>query len=278
MAWSGLVALVLGASIVLGAAPAPAMTLDDLTAAVPDVPGKKWLDLLRQVFPDAAATGVYPNEAKATRMIAVRSLGPAEDKWIMCGDDFDVVSPEVESYRLSGKNRLILLFNGPDECAGIVALFDEKGTLLDAANVKSDRYTVLMGGNVRPLGRSGALLIVESGPDVTGELGRDTTLVLIKAGGFSALGDLRARRVRQCRELNGEGVSVHVTPGGGPMARIEVEMRRYTQQFAEDCKTKLGAEVVKIVTGDWRWNAATGSYEPRLDELKALADWDEKHF
>jgi hypothetical protein len=204
------------------------------------------------------------NRVEATRMATVRSLAPADDRWIMCGDNWDL-GVEAESYRLAGKYRLIVLITGSDDCADIVALFDEKGKLVDAANVKSDRYTVLMGGEVRPLGRGGALLVVESAPEVTGKTGSDTGLVLIKAGGFAAIADIPRVNSRKCREEVGEGVHVEVAREGGPMARIDVEMRRSVRQFAEDCRTKIGTEAVTIFKGYWSWNAASGAYEPHID-------------
>jgi hypothetical protein len=271
-----LAVLMLGVASVFATIPAGAESIDDLTKAVPDMPGKKWLDLLRQLFPDAVASDPYPNRLLAHRMIAVRSLGFAGDQWIMCGDDWDV-GVEAQSYRLAGKTRTIVLLKGGDDCADIAALFDEKGKLVDAVNVKGERYTVMMIGEVRPLGRLGALLTVESGPDVTGKAGSDTAFILIQVGGFAVIGTVHRTNSRTCREEVGEGISIDVVPEG-PMARINVEQQRSIQQFAEDCKTKLDKETRTIFKGYWRWDAAKGAYEPHLDELKTLADWNEKHF
>jgi hypothetical protein len=261
--------------------PAGAQSIDDLTEAVPDIPGKKWLDLLRQLFPGAVASDPYPNRLKVHRIIAVRSLGFTSDQWMMCGEDWDVggdFGVEAQSYRLAGKTRTVVLLKGGDDCADIAALFDEKGKLVDAVNVKGERYTVMMIGEVRPLGRLGALLTVESGPEVTGKAGSDTAFILIRAGGFAAIGTVHRTNSRTCREEVGEGISIDVVPEGGPLARINVEQQRFIQQFAEDCKTKLDNEAGAIFKGYWRWDAAKGAYEPHLDELKTLADWNEKHF
>jgi hypothetical protein len=52
---AGLALMMLAAGAAFAASSAAPAPISDFTAAVPGMPGKTWLDLLRQLFPDVVA-------------------------------------------------------------------------------------------------------------------------------------------------------------------------------------------------------------------------------
>ncbi len=84
--WSAalLVALALGTGVAASpalAAPVP----DDFTGEVPGIPGKTWIDVLSQIFPDIAASS--HGEATASEINDLRSIGMGDEAWIKCVDN-----------------------------------------------------------------------------------------------------------------------------------------------------------------------------------------------
>src|SRR5215470_10735490 len=66
-----------------GGGGAAAETIDDLTAEVPSIPGKTWVDLLKSVFSNIDAPG---GTATAKELIDLRSIGAGNGSWIGCDD------------------------------------------------------------------------------------------------------------------------------------------------------------------------------------------------
>ena len=258
------------------AAPAP---IADFTAAVPDMPGKIWLDLLRQLFPDIAATSTFGTAATAAQMTPLRSIGSADDDWVQCGDHIEFRKLDARPVQLAGQRHLIVTLAIPDDCVGPLALFDETGKLVDAVNVKGDQHVSFGADYVRKLGAGGALVIASNWHDNTSRSFDGTMLVLARPEGLSSIGDVQAIGSRDCeqRKSVGEEAAVRVTPDGAPFARIDVEVRRTIDTLAEDCKTRRGRSMIATFGGSWRWNIAKRAYEPHTKELDELSRWNRKH-
>jgi hypothetical protein len=239
------------------------------------MPGKTWQDLLVQLFPDIGAPISGDAAATATQMNDVRSIGVGDEAWIKCAERIDLSGFAAEALLLGDKRRWIVTMSMPDECVSLLALFDPEGKLIDAVNVRGDQHVSLEA--FRPLGSAGALGIARNWHDNSDQSYDDPVLVLAKPSGFSAIGDVRAFGSHDCRALFTEEPVISIEPAV-PMARIDAVVNRRTQKFAADCETKIGPEVLAVFHGYWRWNPAKAVYEPHLDELKALAAWNEKHF
>jgi len=196
-------AVCIAASVAFG--PANAEVIGDFTLPVRDIPGKTWLDLSRQVFPDIAASSAPNIAATATDMIAVHSIGVADDSWTNCGDRIDLAGLAFYPLRLAGKDRLILTPSIADDCVPLLVLFDDKGTLVDVVNVKGDQHAGLSADFVRPLGGAGsigppgALVTVTNWHDNSDQSYDDTMLLLVKPDGFSVIGDVPAFGSHTCR-------------------------------------------------------------------------------
>jgi hypothetical protein len=272
-------ALLLGALV---AGPAAA-ALDDhsFTGAVPGVPGKTWLDLLSQIFPDIAeAPRGY---ATASEVIDLRSIGAGDESWVKCDDTISFLDRDARPVRLSGQDYVIVTVTIEDDCVGPIGLFDAAGKLVDAVNVRGDQHVSFSGDYVRPLGPDGALVIASLWHDNSSQSYDITSLILARPGGLTAIDNALALGSRICGddkpgELLLENSAVRVVPDGRRFARIEIETRRSVQKLDDDCETKIGREVKTTFDGYWRWDPKKDAYEPHTKELKSLDDWNEKHF
>jgi hypothetical protein len=279
-----LATLILVVASVFAATSARAELIRDFTAPVRDIPGKTWLDLLRQMFPDIAASAASGAVADLTDMAAVHSIGSADDSWVSCRDHTDIANLEFYPLRLLDQDRLILTLSVADECAALIALFDGSGKLVDAVNVKGDQHTSLSPDFMRPLGRAGpmgppgALVTATNWHDNSDQSYDATMLLLVKPNGFSDIGGVLAFGEHDCRSLFTEQAKIDPALGTGPMLRIDAAVMRRTQRFAADCETKIGPEAVTTFNGYWRWNAKKSAYEAHTRELDLLDKWNEKHF
>jgi hypothetical protein len=278
LAGLALMMLAAGAAFAMSsAAPAP---ISDFTAAVPDMPGKTWLDLLRQLFPDVVAASASGIAATATKMTPLRSIGSADDDWVRCGDRIEFRTLDVRPVRLADRSYRIVTVAIPDDCAAPLALFDDTGKLVDAVNVKGDQHVSFSGSYIRELGPSGALVIVSNWHDNTSRSYDGTMLILARAEGLSSIGDVLALGSRDCAQGTSmaEETRVRVAQGDAPFARIDVVVTRSVQKLAEDCKTGRGQPVIATFTGSWSWDAGKSAYEPRTKELDRIGSWNRKHF
>ena len=275
---SALALLMLGAVASLAASPERPAPIDDFAASIPEIPGKTWLDLLRQLFPDVAEAEGGSSGATASEIISLRSIGAADESWLQCDGGIKIRNLDARPAQLAGRRFLIVTVEIPNDCAGLLALFDETGKLVDAVNVKGDQHASFSGDYVRPLGTGGALVIASSWHDNSNQSYDLTMLILAKPDGLSSIGDVFALGSRTCREVMTEETTVRVARDGAPLARIDVEVRRRIQKLAEDCETKLSRPAVASFRGNWRWNAKKTAYDARADELARLAAWNQKHF
>jgi hypothetical protein len=248
-------------SFMLAALPAMADTVDDFTAAVPGIPGKTWMDLLKQLFPDIT---VGPkNDAIVHGDIALRSIEEDGAFTDDCPDELKLRSLEVAQVRISGKSRLIVgVATDGDTCAAPLALFEGSGDgkLLDAANVKQDKNYSFARDLARSLGPDGQLVIVTNFHINAGE-GYDTeTLVLATAGKLSSIGSVFAKSETDCRRSISTEATISLAPDYGPFARITGYIKTGTRRVAADCQTPQGKEMITIDRIDWRWSAARQAY------------------
>ena len=248
-------------ALVLAALPAAADTVDDFTAAVPGIPGKSWVDLLRQLFPDIT---IGPkNEAVVHGDISLRSIeedGAFTDE---CPEALKLRSFEFSQTRISGKSRLIVgIATDGDACVASLALFEGSGDgkLLDAANVKQDKNYSFGHDFARSLGPDGQLVVVTNFHTNAGE-GYDTeTLILATADKLSSIGSVFAKGEIDCRRSIAQETTISLAPDYGPFARITGYVKTSIRRVASDCQTPQGKEMITIDRFDWRWSTARRAY------------------
>jgi hypothetical protein len=223
-------ALILAFCVALPVAPARASASDDFTAALPELPGKTWLDLLQPIFPDIAAP--TKSGATAKELIDLQSIGVGDDSWINCGDDIRLTTAQVNLVRLAGQSRLIMTLSVADDCVALLALLDGEGKLIQAVNVKGDQHAGVGLDRRHPIGNGGALITVSNWHDNSNQSYDNTMLVLAKPEGFSVIGDVLAFGDRFCRRGTTETTTIHTRPTT-PFALIEVEVSRSMRRIAK---------------------------------------------
>ena len=252
----------------------------DFASEVPGLAGKSWIDLLSQIFPDIAETP--DGNTVASDMIDLRSIGTGDDSWAKCDDKTEFRDHDGQRVHVAGRDFLVVTVGMEDECVGLIALFDDSGKLVDAVNVRGDMHISFGENYVRPLGANGALVIAHNWHDNSEQSYDSDSLILVKPDGFSDIGGVFAFGERDCGEGPGsqfvEEAVIRVVPDGTPMARIDAEVRRTFQKFAQDCETKISRPTKTTFNGFWRWNAAKGAYEAHTRELDLLDKWNVGHF
>src|SRR4029077_8785541 len=163
---SALAFLMLGSVASVAASPGGPPPIDDLAASIPEMPGKTWLDLLRQLFPDITEAQTVSIGATASAIIPLRSIGAADEGWLQCDGGIKIRNLDARPAQLAGRRYLVVTVEIPNDCAGLLALFDETGKLVDAVNVKGDQHVSFSGEYVRPLGTGGALVIPQTGTTI----------------------------------------------------------------------------------------------------------------
>jgi hypothetical protein len=197
--------------------PAAADSVDDFTAAVPGIPGKTWMDLLRQVFPDIALGP--KNEAIVRGNIALR---PIEKDGVFtddCPDELKLSSLEVSQARIADKPRLIVgIATDGDSCVAPLVLFEGsgEGKLLDAVNVKQDKNYSFGRDFTRSLGPNGQLAVVTSFHINAGEGYDIEALILATADKLSSIDPIFAKSETDCRRS---------VPGKRPSASRRITAR-----------------------------------------------------
>ena len=249
---------------------AAAKEVDDLTAPPPDVAGKTWFDLLRQVFPDIAPAAAGKRGAVAKSMIDLRSIGAGDESWIRCDDGIHIESIDAVPIRVANQDRLVVSLSVEYDCVGLLALFAADGKLIEAVNVKGDQHISFSGNYVRPLGPDGALVIASNWHDNSSQSYDISSLLLVKSDGFAPIGDVFAFGSRDCEAGFTEDAKITTTADATGLARIDAIVTRSAQKYAEDCEQKIGKSAVTTFHGFWQWNAAKDAYEPHTKQLDAL--------
>ncbi len=273
-----LVAGLLAVSAVLSDSAARGAAVDDFSAAVPGLMGKTWLDLLQQIFPDSAAAAPPKRGAKAGEMIDLRSIGGDGEGWNQCGDTIELDGADADPVTLNGQQRLIVTVLIADECAAPLAMFDDRGELVAAVNVKVDQHASGGVDHAHPIGAGGALVTATNWHDNSNQSYDILSLILARPGGFTAIGDVLSFGDHFCREQMTQQSSIRIVPDRAPFARIEAEVRRTVQKYAKDCETKRGPPVVTRFRGSWRWDVAKAAYAAHTGQLDGLAAANRKRF
>jgi len=246
-----------------------------LPARFPGFARKTWIDLLSQIFPGIAVAPL--GFVTAGEVIDLHSIGAGDDSWIKCGDAIKLLDRDARPIRVGGRDYTIVTVMIEDECVGPIALFDDKGKLVDAVNIRGDQHVSFSGEYVRPLGPDGALVTASLWHDNSSQSCDISSLILARPEGLSSLGDVLAFGSRDCRDQFTERTKIGLT-ASVPMTRIDAAITRRTVRYADDCETKLGRELKTTFNGYWLRDAKKNGYEAHTKELKSLADWNEKHF
>jgi hypothetical protein len=233
----------------------------DFNADVPGLPGRTWLDLLRQAFPVIKADASRHAQADVANTVPLMAGDPEQG-----GDKSTIDLSNLDAARvdIDGKPRWVVV--GEQDNFGLAPLMlfeaDGAGRLLDAVDVCSDMHTSMDNAGPLTLGGGAALIGVRGWRDSSDHFYDDLKLVLIAKDRFSLIGNLSGSGERQARFVTSEYPSFNASSDPSrPLARIDVVLERQKQNLAADGETKIGKPIVTRAQTMYRWNATVGKYE-----------------
>ncbi|HVF66951.1 MAG TPA: hypothetical protein VM914_04785 [Pyrinomonadaceae bacterium] len=251
--------------------------------AAPIRPGSKttYFDLLRELFPDLRA------DATAGRTIPLRSLSePFERRPIEGGIKFDFKPRWI----MSEGRRLLLLWvdltaaraneGMPYEGEAVVLAvygLEPRVTLLDALEVKNDRFTGFWGDRpVFRLSPTSDALVVYSTHSNAGESYVSIDVLFVDAGRFKKIASRFVYNTQGC------GAGFTQTPHfravadpGRKYPRVLLKVRLRREPDGPECERRA-AGYTRFYSGLYRWNPARGRYEGGSRQLDTLDEFNER--
>jgi hypothetical protein len=269
----------------------PAAAEDYVTPAdqVPDRPGVKYADLLRQLIPDLddAGSGHLPP--------GIRHIdGP--DMAGETPETLRIVSLEVRTVDAEGRKTLWVLGDiGDGGTLGtytLLAVFDDSGALhglIDAVEVDSDRLTGFAGDPLR-ISRTDEAILVDSEHSNSSQSYQSETLLFFHHGKLAKVADFFAFGTRDCTTVQYESLDLKASPGGKGFWPITATVTRsragnWEPSSSEgdespDCiEPEFPADFTSETFSDvYIWDEAVDGYRTTSTELTMLGDADQQMF
>jgi hypothetical protein len=275
--------LILAALSLVGAAHAQNAASADPGDPVPGTRGVTYLDLLRQIVPDIAATD---NGYEGHKTIALRHIG-GDDMASEAPDPIVISTLSVLPVQADGKDRLLLLVDlGQSEdsvqSSTVLALFStgDSPKLLDAADVGYDRFTGFGEPAKLSLGEGKTMVITQSSHFNSNQNYEATPMILLRND--------RLQLVDVVWTLDDHGCSYErqerpAFSAGDRAARtysdIVATVTETTTLTNQDCS---GEEALKpgtqVFTVTYRWDEASSKFVPDSDAFDKLAAENEERY
>lgn len=261
------------------AAPALAQsTTIELTDPVPGAAGLTYLDLVRIVAPDLhAADGHY----EGVLAMPVRNLAYADDPPI-AALPLSFFSASAVTFTSNGTELVALLLDAdaPDAPgAAVLAIFDpaHPQAAIDIADVAADQLTGFAEPAVLPLGAGDDGLVIDSSHFNSSQGYRSTSVLALSDGKLAEMVSVFTLNENYC------GMQREQTPALTPVAAPDatrwapftISVTETTTLAAVECDLADVVPGSRSVAATFRWNQATGAYQPdstALDELYAQTE------
>ena len=258
-----------------------ALQTKDLTAPVRAGSKTTYLDLLRQLLPDAKA------DATAHSTVPLGSLSEPVERKAITGDiEFDFKPVWIRS---EGRRLLLLRVNltaaGANEGtpyegeAVVLAVYrlEPDARLLDALEIKTDRFTGFW--EDRPVfrlsPRSDALIVYSTHWNA-GESYISLDMLFVDAGRFRKIASLFLYNTQGCGvAFNAKPYFRAVADPGRKYPRVLLKVKLRKEPDGVECERPT-AGYTKYYQGLYRWNPAGGRYEGRSRQLDRLDKFNEK--
>lgn len=250
----------------------------DFSAPVPGLPGRTWLDLVKQVVSDAKEAEPPLYGFVGHRGIELRGLqdGAASGDW---AETATVIGLDAEAVEVGGRKRIVLALELQDADVSPLVLFEGEGEgrLLDAVDVRTDMHTSYNDPMVQSLGVDGALVTSRGWHSNSNQSYAINTLILIGREKIALIGQVFVYSDNDCRSqvLEKESITLHPAK---PLAEIRVSIAHETARLRRDCSTVIGRPQVKIARGAFTWDPAKNEYVARTKALDKLAEENAKRF
>jgi hypothetical protein len=262
---------------------AQSISFPDLGEAVPGADGITYLDLVRQVVPDIAAT---ENGYEGRRLIEIRGID---------GSDTENTPPETVSLfaaavlpiQSDGKDRLLMLLDlgqAEDSTAGyaVLALYGLAGTptLLDAAQIGYDRNTYFLDPGFLSLGEGKNLVLTMSTHSNSNQAYVTTLLTLLRNDRLQFVDTVFTFNDNDCSY---DRQQVPAFRAGDRDARaypdIVATVTETTRPSGADCGEETPPpEGTRTITVTYRWDEEASRFVPDSDAFGKLAAEDAERF
>jgi hypothetical protein len=266
-----------------GAARAENAATADPGDPVPGTHGVTYLDLLREIVPDIAATD---NGYEGHKTIELRHIG-GDDMASDAPDPIDVSTVSVLPIQSNGKDRLLLLVDlgqaeDSAQSSTVLALFGsgDSPRLLDAADVGYDRFTGFGEPATLSLGEGKTLVITQSSHFNSNQNYEATPLILVRNDRLELVDVVWTLDDHACSYVREQ---VPTFRAGNRDARtyadIVATVTDRTTPSNEDCGDEQPPKAgTKTFTVTYRWDEAASKFVPDSDAFDRLAKENEERF
>jgi hypothetical protein len=251
--------------------------------AVPGAHAVTYLDLLRQIVPDIAATD---NGYEGHKTIELRHIG-GDEMASEAPDPIDVSTVEVLPVQADGKDRLLLLVDlgqaeDSAQSSTVLALFSQGDNpkLLDVADVGYDRFTGFGEPAKLALGEGKTVVVTQSSHFNSNQNYEATPLILLRNDRLQLVDVVWTFDDHSCSYERDE---VPTFRAGDRDARaysdIVVTVTETTTLSNEDCGDEQPPKPgTRNFTVTYRWDEAASKFVPDSDALEKLAKENEERF
>jgi hypothetical protein len=251
--------------------------------AVPGTHGVTYLDLVRQIVPDIAATD---HGYEGHKTIELRHIG-GDDMASEPPDPIDVSTIELLPVQADGKDRLLLLVDlgygdATVESFSVLALFStgDGPKLLDAADVGYDRFTGFNDPASLSLGEGKTLIITQSSHSNSNEYYLATPMILLRNDRLQLVDVVWAFGDHSCSYARDETPTFRA---GNRDARsysdIVATVTETVTLSNEDCGDEQPPKPSKrTITVTYRWDEASSKFKPDSNAFEKLAKENEERF
>ena len=268
--------IVLVACLIVAGAPLTAAAASaGISDPVPGHPGLTYLDLMKLVVTDLAAT---PDGASGHKVVAFRHIEGADLKADV-EDTVTLGSTSIQAIPVPGRTDRVLVLadlggsDGNVEEAELLGLFaiDPKPRLLDVVEVGNDRWTAL-DDTPRTLAPGSPLIIIDSDHDNSNENYNSTEMIFIRDDRFTLIDTLFTFSVSVCAFNRTQETAYATLAAPGPYRTLRVTVTETVKRTGDECNDdeKPPPAGVHRYSGTYRWNAARGRFEAQAGQLAVL--------
>ncbi len=268
----------------LGAAMSQEVEFPDAAHEVPGKKGVTYLDLLKEIVPDAS---IDPEGwLVGTKVIEVRHIaGPGSRMDPPAAVKIDT---GISALPIHGGNRMLVLAElgrpeGEAAKFAVLALYDmaDRPKLLDVVNVGYDESNFFLNPTVLPLG-GGDLILTLSLHFNSSQAYQTTGLTLLRDDRFDYIDAIFTFDDKHCAFERAQQVAIDAASSDAPFATIDASVTE-TVVATEEAAT-CGEDALKVEPGErtianaYVWDAAAKRYVSETDAFEKLADENRDRF
>jgi hypothetical protein len=253
----------------------------DLTAPVQKGSKTTYADLLRTLFPDLKVDRDVPGEGIAHKTVPIKHIGEQDEGTAFEGD-FEIKEVELRQVLNQGRVLFLSLIELSAENANeatpyegeatVLALFSaEPATLLDAIDVKTDKFTDFWGKQpISHLDSRNDYFIIHNTHWNAGESYDDYMVMSVYEGKFTVITSLFTLNTQACgwKETQTPLLRALPTPTG-KYPKLLVTVKVMKEVNSEQCAGRARG-YTRYYRAIYHWNAMKARYEGDSRQLERL--------